>query len=132
MLSVSVVRLFPLSDPATYLSVRDGDSKEVGILVDPVELDADSRPLVTEDLERRYLVPVVRRIVNVRERFGTLDWQVETDRGNVTFTTRNLRENLVQPAPDRFLLTCVDGNRYDVRDVDALDATSQGFVARHL
>ena len=36
------------------------------------------------------------------------------------FTTRNLRENVQRPAPARIILNDVDGNRYDIRDVDAL------------
>ena len=131
-LRVSVVRLFPLSEPGRYLSVRTGDNKEVGVIVEAGELEADSRRLVEDELMRRYLVPVIRRVVSARERFGTVDWEVETDRGGWTFTTRNLRENVAQPSPGRYLLSDVDGNRYDVRDIEALDGASQAFLLRHL
>jgi hypothetical protein len=131
-LKVSVVRIFPLSGPQRYLSVRDGANKEVGIIVEPNELDAENRRLVAEELERRYLVPVVRRIIAVKERFGTVEWEVETDRGIGKFTMRNVRENVLQPSPDRYLFSDVEGNRYDVRDLTALDAASQAFVQRYL
>src|SRR5436309_3205561 len=96
VLKVAVVRAFPLSHPQQYLSVRDGDNKEVGLIVDAADLDDESRRLVAEDLERRYVVPVVRRIIAIKERFGTVDWEVETDRGVSRFTTRNTRDNVVQ------------------------------------
>jgi len=131
-LKLSVVRIFPLSGPQRYLSVRDGANKEVGIIVEPDELDAENRRLVTEELERRYLVPVVRRIIAVKERFGTVEWEVETDRGISKFTMRNVRENVLQPSPDRYLFSDVEGNRYDVRDLSALDTASQAFVQRYL
>jgi Domain of unknown function (DUF1854) len=131
-LKVAVVRVFPLSQPQRFLSVRDGAMKEIGLLVHPEELDAESRQLVAEELERRYLVPAIRRVIAVKERFGTVEWEVETDRGACTFTTRNPRENVWQPAPGRYLLTDVDGNRYDVRDLAALDGASQALLLRHL
>ena len=132
VLAVSVVRMFPLSEPQRYLSVRGGDNKEVGILVEAGELGEDSRRLVAEELERRYLVPVIRRVLSVKERFGTVDWEVETDRGVRTFTTRNLRENVLQPSADRYLLSDVDGNRYDVPDLAELDGASQAWLMRYL
>jgi hypothetical protein len=131
-LGVSVVRTFPLSEPRRFLSVRDGGNKEIGVIVNLKELDRESRPLVAEELKRRYLVPVVHRVVGVKERFGIVDWKVETDRGMRDFTTRNLRDNVSQPSPDRYLLTDVDGNRYDVRDITALDPRSQSLLLRHL
>src|SRR5260221_10300443 len=104
---VGILRAFPLAEPNRYLSVRDGENKEAGLIVNPAELSVESRELVEEDLARRYLVPVVKRIVSVKERFGTVDWTVETDRGLCCFTTRNLRESVQRPAPGRIILNDV-------------------------
>ncbi len=130
--AVKVLRAFPLSQPQRHLSVRDTGNREIGVIADPGKLDEASRRLVEEELDRRYLVPVIRRVIAVKEWFGTVDWQVETDRGEVRFTTRNLRENLVQPSPGRLLLTDVEGNRYDVPQFSALDSRSQGLLMGHL
>jgi Domain of unknown function (DUF1854) len=131
-LKVAIMRAFPLSHPHQYLSVRDAENKEIGLLVDPTALDRENQSLLAEELERRYVVPVIRRIIGIKERFGTVDWEVETDRGVRTFTTRNMREKVVQPSPGRYLLTDVDENRYDVRDLAALDPASQSWLLRHL
>jgi hypothetical protein len=131
-LKVAVVRAFPLSHPHQFLSVRDGENKEAGLLVDATELDRESQRLLAAELERRYLVPVIRRVIGIKERFGTVDWEVDTDRGIRRFTTRNAREKVVQPSPGRYLLTDVDDNRYDVRDLSALDPASQTWLLRHL
>jgi hypothetical protein len=131
-LKVVVVRAFPLSEPARYLSVRDTENKELGIIVEPTELDPENLRLVKEELERRYLVPVIRRIASIKERFGTVEWEVETHRGKCRFTTRDLRENVVRPSRGRYLLTDVDGNRYDVPELSALDAQSQEWLLRHM
>ena len=131
-LKVSILRVAPLSNAGRYFSVRDAAGKEIGILVDPHDLDADGRRLVEQDLERRYVVPVIRRIVLAKERFGTVDWDVETDRGRCRFTTRNLREDALQPSPSRYIITDVDGNHYDVADVNALDSASKGYLMMNL
>jgi len=131
-LKVSILRVAPLSNASRYFSVRDAAGKEIGILVDPHELDADGRRLVEQDLERRYVVPLIQRIISAKERFGTVDWDVQTDRGRCRFTTRNLREDALQPSPSRYILTDVDGNHYDVPDVNALDSASRGHLMMNL
>lgn len=131
-LDIAVLRVFPLSDPDRYLSLRDGEGKEIGVLADPAVLDEEALRMLDRALERRYFIPVVRRVVSAKERFGIVDWQMETDRGVRRFSTQNLRENLTRPAPGRLILSDIDGNRYDVRDIDALDRTSQDLLLRHV
>lgn len=132
ILKVAILRAFPLSLPGQYYSVRNGGGKEVGIIITPDELDPESRSLVEAELERRYLVATVRRIRSVEERFGTVDWEVETQRGLTRFTTRELRENVLRPAPGRILFNDVEGNRYEIPDLAALDPQSQSWLLRHL
>lgn len=129
---VTVVRVFPLSNPRRYVSVRDPEGKEIGIIVDTRDLDDASRRLVEEELERHYIMPVLRRVLAVRERFGAVDWTVETDRGPRSFMMRNLRESVAQLGPGHYVLIDVDGNRYEVLDVAGLDAVSRGWLARYL
>ena len=129
---VGILRAFPLSDRNRFLSVRDSAENEIGLIVNPDELGAELRKLVEEDLQRRYLVPAVKRVVSAKERFGTVEWVVETDRGLCRFTSQNLRENVQRPAPGRIILNDVDGNRYDIRNVDELSRESQELLFRHL
>ena len=131
-LQVGILRALPLSEPNRFLSVRDDANKEIGLLVNPAELSVEDRKLVKEELERRYFVPIIKRIVAAKERFGTVDWTIETDRGVCQFTTRNLRENVQRPAPGRIILNDVDGNRYDIRNVDDLSRESEELLFRHL
>ena len=131
-LEVEVTRLFPLSDPDCYLTVHDKDNEEIGIIARLSELDHENRNLILEKLERRYLMPIIRRVINVKERFGTAEWEVETSRGKRKFTMRNLRENISKVTPYRYLLRDVDGNRFDVHDLRELDSTSKGFLLRYL
>lgn len=131
-LRVKVQRAFPLSLPQRYLSVRDDGNKEIGVLIDPEALDPESRRLVAAELERRYLVSTIRRICSVTERFGVVEWEVETDRGPREFTTRDLRDHVLQPAEGQFVFTDVDENRYTVACLGKLDANSQTWLLRHV
>src|SRR5262249_386579 len=90
---VGILRAFPLSDGNRFFSVRDEGDNEIGLIVNPTDLSAENQNLIDEDLQRRYFVPSVIKIVAAKERFGTVEWTVETDRGVCHFTTQNLREN---------------------------------------
>ena len=131
-LDVEVIRLFPLSEPERYLSVRGNDKQEICVIRRLADLDPENRRLVLQELERRYLMPIVKSVVNVKERFGVAEWEVETNRGRRTFAMRNLHESIIQLSPDRCLLSDVDGNRYDVRDLRQLDAASRDYLWRYL
>ncbi len=131
-LGVKIFRLFPLCEPQRYLRVQNNDSEEIGVIQDLTQLSTNNQRLVLEDLERRYLMPVVKRVVHAKERFGTLELEVETSRGFRTFTMRNLRENIVQLSLNRYLLSDVDGNRCDVRNLEELDTISRVYLWRYL
>lgn len=131
-IKVAVARAFPLSDPEHYLGLLDGDGKDIGLLHDPGHLDPESRQIVEEELEKRYFVPMVERVLTVKEEFGTIYWTVETDRGQKEIIVRNLRDNLQELSASRVIITDVDGNRFEFADVSKLDGKSQGAILRSL
>jgi hypothetical protein len=131
-IKVTVARAFPLSDPEHYIGFLDGAGKDVGLLPDPGLLDAESRQLVEEELEKRYFVPIVERVLSVKEEFGTVYWKVETDRGAKEIVVRNLRDNLQELSSSRVIITDVDGNRFEFPDTNKLDGKSAGIILRNL
>jgi hypothetical protein len=132
LIQAVVVRIFPLTRPDSYFSVRDGGGKEVGVLVSLDGLDVASAACVREDLERRYMSARLTAVRKVRERFGIVEWDVETDRGPHRFSTRELRENAIRLPRHQYVLIDVEGNRFEVPDLTALDAYSQASLLRHL
>jgi hypothetical protein len=129
--SVNVVSARPLSEPARFLCVRAEDD-EVGVIEELASLTPESRTRVEAHLARRYLVPKILRILSAVERFGTVEWDVETDRGRRTFSTQGLRETVRRNPPARLILIDVDENRYDVPDFEALDELSQQLLAEQI
>lgn len=126
---VTLVRLFPLSEPDGWIAVLDAEGNEIGILLDVADLPSDTRTAADEELRRRYLVPQVLRILACRTlRHGLIRWTVETDKGEASFITRHLREQIKEPMPQRLTLVDVEGSRYDVPDLDALDPESRRML----
>jgi len=126
------VRVHPLSDPDLYISIRETDpgrGKEYGLLRNWPRLDPESRTIVAEELERRYMQPVLKRILSARDYGGASVCLFETDRGVREVTIRDARDNVVYLG-SRILLTDAEGNRYDIPDVNALDPHSAQFLAR--
>lgn len=131
-LKAGVFRVFPLTSPDSYLSVMAGGGSEVGIVRSLDGMDPGSRRLVEEELSRRYFMPAIRRIQKVVERFGAVEWHVDTDRGPCRFTTRDLRENVLRLGPSRYIISDVDDNRFEVPDSSRLDSKSLSMLLRRL
>ena len=92
------------------------------------EVDADTRALIEEELEKRYLTSIVKEVISIRAEYGTSYWEVETDRGNRDFVVQNVSENAQWPGARRLLLIDVDGNRFEIPDLDTLDDRSRKLV----
>lgn len=129
---VSIVRALPISDPDHYYGVLDGAGKDIGMIIDPSELDEESQRAVAEHLELRYFTPVVERVISVKEEFGAVYWTFQTSRGVKDVVARNLRDNLQELTSTRVMLTDVDGNRYEFPDITRLDPLTQSIILRHL
>ena len=119
-----VARCFPWSLPATYISVRSKDGKELVLLKTLDELDPASRSLVEAELGDMIFNPRIVRVLECKTEFGVTSIRCETDRGEVTFQIRS-REDIRVLTPTRALLRDVDGNTYELADLSALDATSR-------
>jgi hypothetical protein len=128
------LRVHPLTDPDRYLSIREAEpgGQEVGLLRHWQRLDRESRELVQAELDRRYLHPVVKRIVSAKHFWGLTLCVFETDRGLREATLRDTRDNVIYLGEARILLTDAEGNRYDFPDTGALDPASRALLAQIL
>lgn len=122
---VQVLRGFPLKYPEQFIVLRDGDSKEIGVIEDLKSIAQPAQGWLREDLFRRYFLPRVEVIHDISERFGTTVWDLETDRGRRTVTTNAMNEAVHELEPNRFLITDVEGNRYEIKDLSVLDANTR-------
>jgi len=125
---VKVVRAFPLSRPDQYVALLDVKDEEIGTIKDPKALDEGSRKILSEELDKRYLGAVIQSIRSVRNEFGTSYWDVDTHRGPRDFVVKNVLENVLRLGEHRLLLVDVDGNRFEVPDVNRLDKRSLSLL----
>jgi hypothetical protein len=127
-LQVKVARAAPLSYPSHYICFLDSKDEVICTVKDPSDLDARSRHIVQEEIARRYLTSVIRRISSVRSEFGASYWDVETNRGRCEFVVKDISENAHWIDDGRLLLIDVDGNRFEIPDITVLDKKSAGFL----
>ena len=129
---VSVLRAFPISKPHSHYILRDERGREIGVIVDPRRLDRASGEAISAELERTYFTTTIERILSVTEQFGTIVWDVVTSRGPRQFTSRDGRDHVMQPSPERILLNDIDGNRFEVTDIGRLDHHSRILLRNYL
>lgn len=134
VISPRFMRARPVTDPDLYISIRGADtnSKEFGLIRKWQRLDPESRKLVQEDLDRRYLHARIRRIFSLRDFGGLQLCTLETDRGTREVTLRDVRDNVIYFGANRVLITDAEGNRYDIPDINALDRRSRILLSRIL
>ena len=122
---VEALRAFPLSHPSEHIVLRDGGGREFAVLHHLSDLAAEPRALIEAQLRRHYFLPQIKVIHAVIERFGSSVWDVETDRGRREVSMGQINEAISEVEPGRYLLTDVEGNRYEVKDLDKFDPDSR-------
>ena len=127
-LKVKIVRAAPLSHPDRYICMLDAKDEEICMIDDLKDLDAEARTIVGEELDLRYLTSTIERIESVRNEFGTSYWDVQTNRGQREFVVQNVAENAQWLGDYRLLLVDVDGNRFEIPNMQALDKKSLGLI----
>ncbi len=127
----------PISDPERYISIRVGatatEQREIGLIRKLDALAPGQRRLLKEALGRRYFIHIISKIHSLREEFGYLYWDVETDKGRRQFpTARWDQSKCVHAGNGCHIITDVDGNRYEIPNLDALDLDSRSRFRRYI
>jgi Domain of unknown function (DUF1854) len=132
VLVCQIARAFPLSLQDQYIGLRDAKDKDVGMLETLQGLDADSLKVVQEELARRYFVPTIQRVTKIKKEYDTVNFEVETDKGERKFAVQNLKDSIQEVGGGRILLTDRTGSRYNIPDYRALDDKTLAILSRVL
>ncbi len=119
---IRVVRLFPFSDADRFLSIREhgNGGKEIGIIEDLSSMPEETRKIIEQQLSLSYFTPVIQKIYNIKDEYGYAYFHVLTDKGECRFSI-NMGSNAVTKLSDtRLIISDVDENRFEIRDVEAL------------
>lgn len=117
-------RCFPFETPDEYISVLDKDGREYGMILRLAELPQEAQDIIKGELDRKYFCPVISKITSMKDKLGYSYWTVETDCGEMSFSTHDTYRNIARVGNGMLIVTDVDGNRYRINDVAKLDKKS--------
>ncbi len=129
---VQIHRSFPHSNPDRYLTVRTKENREVGLIEDLAEFPDDQKELLVRQMKLRYFSPVISHIIHVKDEYGYTHWVVDTDCGECRFTVRGGGGSVIQPTPNKYIITDVDGNRFILPDVTKLPVKEYRMIDIYL
>jgi hypothetical protein len=133
---VFAVRMFPVSYPDQFISLRHHDIeekvREIGMIPDLNEYPEAAQRLVRASLDRHYYEQIISRIHEVRNEFGLLFFTVETQRGREEFIMPWRHDRAEDYSANGKLLLDVSDNRYIVPDVAALPPTDRRRLTKYI
>ncbi len=125
-------RMFPFEELWKEISVLTPDNEEVGMIASIDDFPCEIAAILKEELNRKYLMPVITSIDTLKERFGFSAWKVESTIGTLEFTLRDTYRSMLKIGEGRVIITDSDGNRYEIPDVSKLDRKSYRKIELYL
>lgn len=124
--------LFPVHKTDGYITLLNEEEVEVALIPSLAALDEASEEAVRRGLSDYYLVPRILKILSAVEKYGTLRWEVETDRGIRGFDIRNPNHDIRVQKDGSVRVRDADDNRYLIEDYRLLDAHSRSCMIAQL
>ena len=111
-----------MTNPEEFISIRETDekAKEIGIIQNLKDMKKDVQEMIREQVRLRYFMPVIRKVMDVKDEYGYAYWHVMTDFGACRFTTHMGGDAVINIGGARYQITDIDGNRYELPDLYAL------------
>ncbi len=125
-------RMFPFDDPLSYISVLDKDQNEIGMISDLRNMPRETLELLEGELNRKYYAPQITAVTSVKERYGFSYWKVVTDIGPIQFTLQDTYRSILRVSQIRMFVVDMNGNRYEIPDVEKLDRRSYRLIELYL
>lgn len=124
---------FPFDAPHEYISVLDKDNKEIGMIRALSALKRETQEVLKAELSRKYYAPIITKILSVKERYGFSYWQVLlSDNRSFSFTVQDTYRSILRVTYQHLFIIDVDGNRFEIPNVEALDRASYKKIELYL
>jgi len=122
-------RIMPIDQPLHYISVADDDDKEIAIIKSVAELQGEQREIVEQELDNRYYSPQVLDVMSVRDKLGYvyMEMRLRNKQGkeyDKSCAVKDVSRNIRMLSSTSIIIFDVDGNRYVVPDLGALNKQS--------
>ena len=124
---VSVKRMFPFEYEDEYIVVsnenyhRNDSENEIGIIRDINDLNSEQTQLIKNELKKRYFIPEIIKVENIKEEYGNISFKVITTSGKREFIITDMGSNIRNLGSGKIMLTDVFGNRYYITNISCLD-----------
>ncbi len=126
-------RAFPHELLWEYISVIGEESREIGLIYNIEDFEEPVLSMLKTELERKYYSPVIVEITGLKERYGFSYWTAISKEGKkLTFTMQDTFRNIIHTGEDSLILSDVDGNRFTIESVVALDRKSYRKIELYL
>lgn len=124
---IGVYLTFPLTNPDEFISIREADekAKEIGLIEKLSDLAADQQEMLQEQIKLRYFMPVITKVLDIKDEYGYAYWHVMTNFGACRFTTQMSGDAVISLSDSRLLVTDIDSNRYEIPDFYQLSVTER-------
>ena len=122
---VKPIRLFPFTEPDKYIAIHDEKDVEIGVIEELAQLPKDAVEMLNEQLNMYYFTPVISKIINIKDEYGYAYFHVITDRGECKFAINIGGNAVAKLSENRLLITDLDGNRFEIANVQALSVKEQ-------
>jgi len=122
-------RIMPIDQPMHYVSVADHDNKEIAILKAVADLAPAQREIVERELDNRYYSPQVLDVMSVKDKLGYvyMEMRLRNKQGkeyDKSCAVKDVSRNIRMLSSNSIIIFDVDGNRYVVPDLGALNKQS--------
>ncbi len=126
-------RAFPFQLKTEYISLLDADGTEIGIIFSVSDFNDEAQKLLNTELDRKYYEPRIKSVLSLKERYSFSYWNVKTDDDRtVSFTMQDTFRNIIRIGEDKAILLDVDGNRFVIESIEALDRKSHKKIEIYL
>jgi hypothetical protein len=135
---VVAVRSFPITEPDSFIAIREPDTKnkergaEIGLIYAMSDFDEETQSLLRAELELRYFTPEITKIRSLKEKLGYIYCDAETSAGKFSFEFRNPHSNVRILEDKRVMISDIDGNCFVIRDPSKLDRASYKRIEPYL
>ena len=106
-----------IRNPKDFSVAKNG---EIGIIEDLDAMTKETQEILRRQLRLSYFTPVIEKIYSIKDEYGFAYFHVMTDKGECKFAI-NMGSNAFSKLSDtRLIISDVDENRFEIRDVDKL------------
>jgi hypothetical protein len=134
--SVFVVSCFPVTNPYNFISVfyqkETGETEEIGIIKDISAFPEEEKNLIIETLNKHYFYYEIKKIIDIKWKFGFLLFKVETDKGEKEFYLKWERSRAIDIGRKGKLLIDIFEDRYIIPDVQELTPIERNMFTKFI